>query len=168
MQKTVLSNNFVSLCAEEGYKLRKVNYIDPYSDIQKIAVPAEEVVLWEEVAIEDIPVYPKAQYDEKVAQLVRVRYSESEEFAIQRKMLNILLNPQPMLLDTDSDSTEATTISNKIVEEYNAYNAYVEKCKADAPQAISEDIARQQEELALHLEQQEMERLREEEENMQS
>lgn len=164
MQKTTLSDGFVSLRAEEGYKLRKVNYTDPHSDIRQTTIPVEEAVLWEEVAVEDMPPYTKAQYDEKVAQLVRARYSESEEFAIQRKMLNVMLNPEPMLLDTDADGTEATTTSDKAVEEYNAYNAYVEQCKADAPQAIAEDIARQQEDLALRLEQQEMERLREAEE----
>lgn len=162
MQKTTLSDGFVSLRAEEGYKLRKVNYTDPHSDIQQTTIPVEEAVLWEEVAVEDMPPYTKTQYDEKVAQLVRARYSESEEFAIQRKMLNVMLNPEPMLLD--ADGTEATTTSDKAVEEYNAYNTYVEQCKADAPQAIAEDIARQQEELALRLEQQEMERLREAEE----
>ncbi len=160
MQKTTLSDGFVSLRAEEGYKLRKVNYTDPHSDIQQTTIPVEEAVLWEEVAVEDMPPYTKAQYDEKVAQLVRARYSESEEFAIQRKMLNVMLNHEPMLLGTDADGTEATTTSDKAAEEYNAYNAYVEQCKADAPQAIAEDIARQQEELALRLEQQEMERLR--------
>lgn len=159
MQKTTLSDGFVSLRAEEGYKLRKVNYTDPHSEIQQTNVPVEEVVLWEEVAVEDMPPYTKAQYDEKVAQLVRVRYSESEEFAIQRKMLNAMLNPQPM---TASEGEECELETDKAVEEYNAYNAYVEQCKADAPQAIAEDIARQQEELALRLEQQEMERLREE------
>lgn len=159
MQKTTLSDGFVSLRAEEGYKLRKVNYTDPHSDIQQTTIPVEEAVLWEEVAVEDMPPYTKAQYDEKVAQLVRARYSESEEFAIQRKMLNVMLNPEPMLLD--ADGTEATTTSDKAVEEYNAYNAYVEQCKLNAPEAIAEDIARQQEELALRLEQQEMERLRE-------
>lgn len=78
-------------------------------------LPTDTVEDFEEV--DEEPAYTKAEYDAKVAELVRERYTESEEFAIQRKAINAAFSPSP----TDSDS--------KALEEYRAYNAYVEECK---------------------------------------
>lgn len=84
--------------------------------------------------VDSIPKYTKSEYDAKVAELVREKYSESEEFALQRKMLNTLISPM--------------TLSDEVVEtiskEYAAYNEYVEQCKADAPQAIIDQKEREE------------------------
>lgn len=58
--------------------------------------------------------YSNASYDELVNQLVKQRYSDSEEFAILRKAI-----------------TEVT-------DEYRIYNAYVEECKVRAKAFIAE------------------------------
>lgn len=93
-------------------------------------LPGDTADLFEE--IDEVPAYSKTEYDDKVNELVRRRYSESEEFAIQRKMLNTLMTPAPLSDDA---------IENAVAE-YDAYNAYVEQCKLDAPQEIADDKAR--------------------------
>ena len=75
-----------------------------------IALPTDTPELFEEV--DEVPKFTKAEYDAKVAELVRERYSESEEFAIQRKYLNAL--------NEESESA---------VVEFKTYNEYVEECK---------------------------------------
>lgn len=71
--------------------------------------------------VDEIPPYTKAEYDSRVAELVREKYTESEEFALQRKAINAAFSP----------STLSAENSNAL-EEYAAYNEYVEKCKKDA------------------------------------
>lgn len=78
------------------------------------ALPSDTVEDFEEV--DELPKFTKAEYDAKVAELVRQRYSESEEFAIQRKYLNSL-----------SGTKNADAVS-----EYKAYNDYVDECKIRA------------------------------------
>ena len=58
--------------------------------------------------------YSNISYDNLVNQLVKQRYSDSEEFAILRKAIN------------------------GITEEYTTYNTYVEQCKLDAKAFIEE------------------------------
>lgn len=58
--------------------------------------------------------YSKLPYEELVNQMVRERYTESEEFAILRKAIN------------------------GITDEYRIYNTYVEDCKAQAKAFIKE------------------------------
>ena len=58
--------------------------------------------------------YSKISYDSLVNQLVKQRYSDSEEFAILRKAIN------------------------GITDEYLIYNAYVEDCKVKAKEFIAE------------------------------
>lgn len=86
-------------------------------------LPTDTESSFEEV--DELPPYTKAEYDAKVAEMVRQRYTESEEFAIQRKMLNLMLTPAVM---SDRGESEA----DKTMTEYAAYNDYVEQCKADA------------------------------------
>lgn len=74
--------------------------------------------------VDAVPSMTKAEYDARVAALVRQRYSESEEFAIQRKAMNLLLNPEPVN-EEGFDPTQT-------LAEFNAYNAYVEQCKLQA------------------------------------
>lgn len=94
-------------------------------------LPFETINDFEEV--DEIPAYTKSEYDEKVNELIRERYTESEEFALQRKMMNTLMNPSPI-------STLSTTSSIK--DEYFAYNQYCEECKVKAkdPELYKKDF----------------------------
>lgn len=83
-----------------------------------VMLPSETLDMYEEVA--EKPAYNKEEYDAKVAELVRQKYSESEEFAIQRKAINASFSPSPSASDSAA------------LEEYQAYNAYVEECKQNA------------------------------------
>ena len=69
--------------------------------------------------VTEVSIYTKAEYDSKVAELVRERYSESEEFAIQRKALAAL---------SASEGTDA---------EFAAYNSYVNECKVRATDLLT-------------------------------
>lgn len=87
-----------------------------------ILMPGETLDLYEEVATK--PPYTKAQYDDKVAELVRQRYSESEEFALQRKAINAAF--APATLDAEGNNYAAA------LDEFATYNTYVEDCKQRA------------------------------------
>ena len=124
-----------ALDTDKAHILHRIGSQD-YTKIHHATVKDPDA--WEEIAVENIPPYTKAEYDAKVAELVRERYTADEEFAIQRKMLYVMLNPEIMPLDADSDGSDATTTSEKAIKEYSTYNAYVEQCKLDAPAAIAE------------------------------
>lgn len=53
-------------------------------------------------------------------ELVRERYTADEESALHRKMINAIMSP---------DTISADGSANKALEEYQAYNAYVQGCK---------------------------------------
>jgi hypothetical protein len=59
-------------------------------------------------------IYSKLPYEKLVNQLVREKYTDSEEFAILRKAIN------------------------GITDEYYIYNTYVEECKVKAKKFIAE------------------------------
>lgn len=81
-------------------------------------LPSQSIDDFEEV--NELPPYTKTEYDAKVAELVREKYSESEEFAIQRKAINAAFSPSPVNKD------------NKAISEYREYNEFVEECKQKA------------------------------------
>lgn len=81
-------------------------------------LPSQRIDEFEEV--DEIPAYTKVQYDEMVAKLVREKYSESEEFAIQRKAINEAFSPSPLTSDSIA------------MAEYREYNSFVEECKVKA------------------------------------
>ena len=56
---------------------------------------------------------------------IRERHSESKEFAIQRKYMNVLAKG-PV------EEAAAFAEDNPVVAEYLEYNRYVEQCKEDA------------------------------------
>lgn len=87
---------------------------------RSMVLPTDTVENFEEV--DALPTFSKSEYDEKVTELIRERYTASEEFAIQRKMINATNAAVPL-------SDEAT---NKAIEEYDAYNNFVEECKVRA------------------------------------
>lgn len=117
-----LANGFIKLTATAGV-IHKIG-TDNYSK-SVIVLPGETMDMYEEVA--EKPAYSKEQYDAKVAELVRRRYTESEEFAIQRKALNTSLNPQP------------GGYYNGALAEYVEYNAYIEECKQQAKIILTEN-----------------------------
>lgn len=141
MEKTYKPKlNMWSLVASPGHVLHRIGS-DDYS-IRRTMVMPEDVDLYEEVAVADIPPYTEAEYAAKVSELVHERYSLDDEAAIMRKMLNAML-PQPAAL-ADGEPFD----SEKALAEYAEYNAYAEQCKAAAPAAIAEDKARQEAEMA--------------------
>ena len=81
-------------------------------------LPSQTIEDFEEV--DEIPPFTKSEYDAKVAELVREKYTESEEFAIQRKAINEAFSPS-----TASADSSAMT-------EYREYNSFVEECKQKA------------------------------------
>lgn len=81
-------------------------------------LPSQSIDDYEEV--DEIPPFTKAQYDGMVAKLVRERYTESEEFAIQRKAINATFSPSAISED------------NVVMSEYREYNEFVEECKQKA------------------------------------
>lgn len=99
------------ISVESGY-IHKIG-TEPYFK-RGIMLASDSIEMFE--VVDKIPAYTKDQYDKKVAELVREKYSTDEEFAIQRKMINSINE----------------NVDEKAVEEYNAYNAFVEECKETA------------------------------------
>lgn len=124
--KTKQIGSLIQLTAEHGYIHRRGSEFYVKS---LVMLPGEEGDLYEEV--DSVPPYTKAEYDAKVAELVRQRYTESEEFALQRKAINAAFSP----------STFSAENSN-ILDEYAAYNNYVEQCKVEAknPELYKDNI----------------------------
>lgn len=132
-------NGLYKLDTDEGHIIHKIG-TDDYQEIRHLMTKHPEE--WEEIAVEDIPPYTQEEYKKKVEELIRMKYTASDEFAIQRKMLNTML-PQTATL---ADDEEVQSNPEKAIEEYYEYNTYVEQCKSDAPQAIAEDKEREQQE----------------------
>lgn len=131
MHKTYrLSINMWALDTDKAHILHRIGSQD-YTKIHHATVKDPDA--WEEIAVENIPPYTKAEYDAKVAELVRERYTADEEFAIQRKMIGAMTTPSPLSEAADADSAPADSAA--ILDEFQAYNAYVEQCKARAKDA---------------------------------
>lgn len=115
IESTSLSNGLTKLTASAGlvHKTGTDIYVQSI-----IMLPCDTPDMYEEVA--EQPAYTKEEYDNKVAELVRERYTASEEFAIQRKAINAAFSPSVASAD------------NTALQEYQAYNAYVEQCKQRA------------------------------------
>lgn len=125
MEKTYKESiNMWALDADAGHILHRVGS-DDYTEMRHCMTgsPSE----WEEVALTDIPLYTKAQYDAKVAELVHERYTADEESALHRKMINAIMSPATVSEEGAAD---------KALEEYEAYNAYVQGCKARAKELL--------------------------------
>lgn len=115
MIQQTLIGNLTKLTATEGL-IHKIG-TDTYAK-SIIMLHSDSIEMYEEVA--EQPPYTKDEYDSKVAELVRQKYSESEEFALQRKAINAAF------------STSVTSSDSKAMEEYQAYNSFVEECKQEA------------------------------------
>lgn len=115
IESTKITNGLTKLTATAGL-VHKVG-TETYAK-SLIMLPSDTLDMYEEVA--EKPAYTKEEYDNKVAELVRKRYTESEEFAIQRKAINAAFSPSVASADSP------------VMEEYQAYNTYVDECKVRA------------------------------------
>jgi hypothetical protein len=127
MEKTYKASiNMWELSTDAAHILHRIGS-DDYPEIRKAMVKADYADSYEEVAVEDIPPYTKAEYDAKVAELVHERYTADEESALHRKMINAIMSPATVSEEGAAD---------KALEEYEAYNAYVQGCKARAKELL--------------------------------
>lgn len=125
METKQLNNGKVEIWTNAAHVIRKKGDKDP-TDIRRRRINVDELDQWEEIAVSDIPPYTKSEYDKKVAEFVREKYTADEEFALQRKVINATMSPETI-------SEDAT--ANKVLSEYQAYNSYVQECKERAKDA---------------------------------
>lgn len=115
MQKTYKpSINMWALDADAGHILHRIGSKD-YTEIRHTIVKDHEE--WEEIAVADIPPYTEAEYKAKVEELIRERYSASDEFALINNVM--------------SEATE------KRQNEYAEYQTYREECKRRAKELLT-------------------------------
>lgn len=113
--KTKQIGNLTKLSSDKGYIHKKGT--DTYVK-SIIMLPSDTIEDYEEV--DEKPPFTKEEYDKMVAKLVRERYTESEEFAIQRKAINEAFSPSTISADSLA------------MQEYQEYNSFVEECKQKA------------------------------------
>ena len=106
MNTTQKTDNFVELCTDAEHILHRIGSED-YPTIRRIMVKATDAANYEEVSVADIPAYTKAEYDAEVERLIAERYSHGKEIEVNREH------------DTKP-------------EQFAAYMAYIEECKAKA------------------------------------
>lgn len=87
-----------------------------------------------EVAVEELTPYRREEYEAKVAELIRGRYTLDEELAIMRKMKALELSPALMTADDGGDGSER---ADAVESEFLAYNDFAEECKAKAKELLS-------------------------------
>lgn len=131
MQTRFITPNIAELICEDPEKTLRRRGTEQVSRISRCTVAAAEVQNWDEG---DLDPYSESDYAAEVERLIRERYTASEEFAIQRKMLAEMLNPTPMTLE---DGPDAGTCTPAPVEEFNEYNAFAEQCKAEAKENLT-------------------------------
>lgn len=79
--------------------------------------------------LDEKPAYTKEQYDEKVAELIRLKYTQDEENAIKSKVLASLLP------NTFSEET-----NEKHMRQFAEFNAHREACKARAREELAKGV----------------------------
>ncbi len=102
-----------------------------YPEIRRTRVAPDDVDNWEEIAVTDMPAYTEAEYNAKVVELIRERYSADEEFALQRKALHLMLTPATASTGEETEADTVTT-TETVLDEFAAYNTYAKQCKARA------------------------------------
>ena len=107
MQKTYNpNNNLWQLDTDESHILHRIGSGD-YTENRHMQVKEVDLDNWEEIAVEDIPTYSKAEYDAEVERLIAERYSHGKEIEVNRER------------DTKP-------------ERFAEYMAYIEDCKLRA------------------------------------
>lgn len=99
--------------------------------MRDVHVKPEDVEHYEELPVDAIPAYTKAEYDAKVAELIRQRYSVDEEEAIKSKLLYSLLHPEAVTLDETGDSPQPP----KEVAQFEEFYAWRLHCLEQAKDA---------------------------------
>lgn len=122
MKTTQLEDNLVSVTAEKGYRLYFADK-GVESAFSRGIMSADKVKDLVEIPASEVPLFSRAEHEEKVAELIRKRYSQNEELAIQRKAA-------AASLAGESDGAA--------IEEFNEYNAFVEQCKVDAKAILNQ------------------------------
>lgn len=112
----VIENN--QIYSDEGKYVHRLGTETYFK--RSTALPTDTADNFEEV--DALPTFSKDEYDAKVAELIRQRYTANKEFAIQRKMINA----------TNADVPVSDVQFTKAVSEYETYNNYVEECKVRA------------------------------------
>ncbi len=116
MNKTYKENlNMWALDTDADHILHRVGS-DDYTPIRHTT--AKDPDAWEEIAVADIPPYNEAEYKATVEELIRERYTASDEFAL---INNVMAN-----------------VTEKRQSEYAAYQAYREDCKVRARAILSD------------------------------
>ena len=109
------SINMWSLDTDADHILHRIGS-DDYTPIRHTMVKDPEQ--WEEIAVADMPPYTQFEYEAKVEELIRERYTVSQEFAL---INNVMAN-----------------VTEKRQSEYAAYQDYREECKRRAKVIVSE------------------------------
>lgn len=118
-----LSSNVSILSADEDKYLHKIG-TEIYG--KKITMlPVDTLDMYEEV--DELPKFTKAEYEDKVRELIKEKYSIEDELAIQRKAFNAMFTPTTL---SEDDSTN-------IMSEFTEYNAFVEECKVKAVEILN-------------------------------
>ena len=127
MKITEKQNGLVEIAVGNAGNALHLIGTDSYTVNGKASVRAVDVDKWEECPM---PPYSKTEYEAKVAEMVREKYSESEEFALQRKAINAMINPDAIPVDADGTPS--------VINSFNEYNRFVEQCKQRAAAMLSE------------------------------
>lgn len=99
------------LTAADGCILHRIGNED-YPRITRASIATAQIDQWEELNAADVPRYTNAEYADEVERLIRERYSVSAELAILRQQAD-----KP--------------------DEYAAYYAFAEQCKAQAKENLN-------------------------------
>lgn len=105
------TQTLAELTAADGCILHRIGNED-YPRITRASIATSQIDQWEELAAADVPNYTSSEYADEVERLIRERYSVSAELAILRQQAE-----KP--------------------DEYAAYYAYAEQCKAQAKENLN-------------------------------
>lgn len=100
------TQTLAELTAADGCILHRIGNED-FPRITRASIATSQIDQWEELNAADVPRYTSSEYADEVERLIREKYSVSAELAILRQQ------------------TEKP-------DEYAAYYAYAEQCKAQA------------------------------------
>lgn len=128
MKTTETTRGLINAESEPGHRLYFKD-ADPYEAFIRVTVKPADVERLVEIPAEDVPRYSRQQYCDKVTELIRERYSVSDEFAINRKFNSVMFNATTV---SDSDTAE------KAIEEFRQYSEYAEQCKVMAQELLTE------------------------------
>lgn len=89
--------------------------------------------------VDAVPPFTRDEYSAKVPELIRERYSESQEFEVLHDMINALV---PAQADLSEPADAAAAKAEKALANYRDYDAFVAQCKRRAVEILSDPAAR--------------------------